>query len=139
MYKRQAAYQGRVACFAINDGTQIWARESSSSAGLAMDNDYVYVTEEKGVVAAYELLSGASMWKQGRLGSKKLTRPVIKGQYIVVGDDQGYVNLLRNYDGALIARSATDGSIIPNSASLLPDGFVVQTAKGGVYAFSTQF
>lgn len=134
-----AAYQGRVACFAINDGAQIWARESSSSAGLTMDNDYVYVTEEKGVVAAYELLSGASMWKQSRLGSKKLTRPIIKGQYIVVGDDQGYVNLLRNYDGALIARSTTDGSIIQNSASLLPDGFVVQTAKGGVYAFSTQF
>ncbi|WP_305645354.1 outer membrane protein assembly factor BamB [Nitrosomonas sp.] len=132
-----AAYQGRVACFAINDGAQIWARESSSSAGLAMDNDYVYVTEEKGVVAAYELLSGASMWKQSRLGSKKLTRPIIQGQYIVVGDDQGYVNLLRNYDGALVARSSTDGSIIQNSASLLPDGFVVQTAKGGVYAFST--
>lgn len=132
-----AAYQGRVACFTINDGTQVWARESSSSAGLAMDNDYVYVTEEKGVVAAYELLSGASMWKQSRLGSKKLTRPIIQGQYIVVGDDQGYVNLLRNYDGALVARSATDSSIIPNSASLLPDGFVVQTTKGGVYAFST--
>ncbi|WP_394808825.1 outer membrane protein assembly factor BamB [Nitrosomonas sp.] len=134
-----AAYQGRVACFAINDGAQIWARESSSSAGLTMDNDYVYVTEEKGIIAAYELLSGASMWKQSRLGSKKLTRPIIRGQYIVVGDDQGYVNLLRNYDGALIARSATDGSIIQNSASLLPDGFIVQTAKGGVYAFSTQF
>lgn len=132
-----AAYQGRVACFAINDGSQIWARESSSSAGLAMDNDYVYVTEEKGVVAAYELLSGASMWKQSRLGSKKLTTPIIQGQYIVVGDDQGYVNLLRNYDGALVARSTTDGSVIQNSASLLPDGFVVQTAKGGVYAFST--
>lgn len=132
-----AAYQGRVACFAINDGSQIWARESSSSAGLAMDNDYVYVTEEKGVVAAYELISGASMWKQSRLGSKKLTTPIIQGQYIVVGDDQGYVNLLRNYDGALVARSTTDGSVIQNSASLLPDGFVVQTAKGGVYAFST--
>ncbi len=134
-----AAYQGRVACFAINDGAQIWARESSSSAGLTMDNDYVYVTEDKGVVAAYDLLSGASMWKQSRLGSKKLTKPIIKGQYIVVADDQGYVNLLRNYDGALVARSATDGSIIQNSASLLPDGFVVQTAKGGVYAFSVQF
>lgn len=134
-----AAYQGRVACFAINDGAQIWARESSSSAGLTMDNDYVYVTEDKGVVAAYDLLSGASMWKQIRLGSKKLTKPIIKGQYIVVADDQGYVNLLRNYDGALVARSATDGSIIQNSASLLPDGFVVQTAKGGVYAFSVQF
>jgi len=56
-----------------------------------------------------------------------------------VADDQGYVNLLRNYDGALVARSATDGSIIQNSAGLLHDGFVVQTAKGGVYAFSVQF
>ncbi len=133
------AYQGRVACFAINDGTQIWARESSSSAGLVMDSDYVYVTEDKGIVAAYDLLSGASVWKQSRLGSKKLTKPVIEGQYIVVGDDQGNVNLLRNYDGVLIARSATDGSMIQNSASPLPDGFVVQTAKGGVYAYSTQF
>ncbi|SEG10644.1 outer membrane protein assembly factor BamB [Nitrosomonas ureae] len=133
------AYQGRVACFAINDGTQIWTRESSSSAGLVMDNDYVYVTEDKGVVSAYDLLSGASVWKQSRLGSKKLTKPIIKGQYIVVGDDQGNVNLLRNYDGVLIARSATDGSMIQNPASPLPDGFVVQTAKGGVYAYSTQF
>lgn len=133
------AYQGRVACFTINDGTQIWARESSSSAGLVMDNDYVYVTEDNGVVTAYDLLSGASMWKQSRLGSKKLTKPIIKGQYIVVADDQGYVNLLRNYDGVLVARSATDGSMIQNPADALPDGFVVQTAKGGVYAFSTQF
>lgn len=133
------AYQGRLACFAINDGTQIWSRESSSSAGLVMDNDYVYVTEEKGVVAAYDLLSGASMWKQSRLGSKKLTKPMIKDQYIVVSDDQGFVNILRNYDGALVARSATDGSMIHNAVGLLPDGIVVQTAKGGVYAFSTQF
>ncbi|TXI38201.1 MAG: outer membrane protein assembly factor BamB [Nitrosomonas sp.] len=133
------AYQGRVACFAINDGAYIWSRESSSSAGLVMDNDYVYVTEDNGVVAAYDLLSGAGMWKQSRLGSKKLTRPVIIGQYIVVADDQGFVNVLRNYDGALVARAATDGSVIHNAASVLPDGFVVQTAKGGVYAFSTQF
>ncbi|MBS0484469.1 MAG: outer membrane protein assembly factor BamB, partial [Proteobacteria bacterium] len=133
------AYRGRVACFAINDGTPIWARESSSSAGLVMDNDYVYVTEDNGVVAAYDLLSGAGMWKQARLGSKKLTRPVSAGQFIVVGGYQGYVNLLRNYDGALIARAATDGSMIHNAASLLPDGFAVQTADGGVYAFSTQF
>ncbi|WMJ07300.1 outer membrane protein assembly factor BamB [Nitrosomonas sp. sh817] len=133
------AYQGRLACFAINDGTQIWSRESSSSAGLVMDNDYVYVTEEKGVVAAYDLLSGASMWKQSRLGSKKLTKPTIKDQYIVVSDDQGFVNILRNYDGTLVARSATDGSMIHNAAGLLPDGVVVQTAKGGIYAFSTQF
>lgn len=134
-----AAYQGRVACFAINDGSLIWARESSSSAGLTMDNDYVYVTEDKGIVAAYDIISGAGMWKQSKLGSKKLTRPIIKGQYIVVGDDQGYVTLLRNYDGVMVARSATDGSLIQTAPGPLPDGFAVQTAEGGIYTFNTQF
>jgi outer membrane protein assembly factor BamB len=132
------AYQGRVACFAINDGSLIWARESSSSAGLTMDNDYVYVTEDKGIVAAYDIISGAGMWKQSKLGSKKLTRPIIKGQYIVVGDDQGYVTLLRNYDGVMVARSATDGSLIQTAPGPLPDGFAVQTAEGGIYTFNTQ-
>ena len=133
------AYQGRAACFVINDGSQIWSRESSSSAGLIMDKDYLYVTEEKGVVAAYDLVSGATMWKQSKLGSKKLTRPLIQGQYVIVADDQGFVNLLRNYDGVLIARSATDGSLIKTFPSALPDGFAVQTAKGGIFAFGTQF
>ncbi len=132
------AYQGRVACFAINDGSQIWGRESSSSAGLTMDRDYLYVTEEKGIVAAYDLISGAGMWKQSRLGSKKLTRPTIVGAYIAVADDQGFVNVIRNYDGSLVARSKTDGSIIKTAPTALPDGFAVQTIEGGVYAFSTQ-
>ncbi|MEQ1720237.1 MAG: outer membrane protein assembly factor BamB [Nitrosomonas sp.] len=133
------AYQGRLGCFVLNDGTQIWSRESSSSAGLSMDKDYVYVTEEKGVVAAYDLISGAGMWKQSKLGSKRLTRPMIQGQYVIVADDQGFVNLLRNYDGTLVARSATDGSRIQAPPTLLYDGFAVQTAKGGVFVFSTNF
>ena len=35
------AYQGRIACFELNNGNQIWAREASSSAGLAMDDTYI--------------------------------------------------------------------------------------------------
>ena len=133
------AYQGRVSCTEINDGVQIWTRESSSNAGLAMDNDYVYVSEEDGVVAAYDKRSGAGMWKQSRLGSKNLSAPLVSGHYIVVGDDQGFVSLLRNYDGVVLARGATDDSPIKTAPQPIPNGFAVQTLKGGIYAFSTDF
>lgn len=133
------AYQGRVGCFQIIDGTQIWARESSSSAGLAMDNDYVYVTEDNGVLAAYDKRNGAGMWKQAKLGSKRLTAPLVGSGFVVVGDDKGYVNMLRNYDGVVLARAATDGSAILSRPQLIPNGFVVQTADGGVYAFNSKF
>jgi len=133
-----AAYQGRVGCFQVLDGAQIWVRESSSAAGLDMDKDYVYVSEDNGVLAAYDKYSGAGMWKQVRLGSKKLSTPLVDGHYIIVGDDQGFVNLIRNYDGVILARSSTDGTPILSQPRQIPGGFVVQTAKGGVFAFSTR-
>ena len=132
------AYQGRVGCFQIIDGTQIWARESSSNAGLTMDNDYVYVTEENGVLIAYDKRSGAGMWKQGRLGSKRLTAPLVDGHFIVIGDDKGFVNILRNYDGVVLARAKTDGSAILSQPQRIPGGFVVQTVNGGIFAFNSQ-
>jgi len=133
-----AAYQGRVGCFQILDGAQIWTRESSSAAGLDMDKDYVYVSEDNGVLAAYDKYSGAGMWKQSKLGSKKLSAPLVVGHYIVVGDDNGFVNLVRNYDGVVVARSSTDETPILSQPQHIPGGFVVQTSKGGVFAFRVQ-
>lgn len=131
------AYHGRAACFEITSGNQIWAKDASSSAGLVMDNSHVYVSEERGTVAAYDKSSGITVWKRGKLGSRKLSSPMIaRGSRLVIGDDQGYVMLLGRHDGSLLARSPTDGGMILSRPEYLPDGFVVQTLKGGLYAFS---
>ena len=130
------AYQGRVACFEISNGNQIWARDVSSNAGLAMDNNYVYVSEDKGAVVAYDKRDGASIWKQELLNGIRLSPPLIQGAHVVVGDSQGHVNLLRNDTGSIVARSATDGSAIIARPASLSHGFLVQTMKGGLYAFS---
>ena len=130
------AYQGRVACFEIANGNQIWARDVSSSAGLAMNNDYIYVSNAQGAVVAYNKRDGTSIWKQDLLNGVKLSPPLIQDTHVVVGDSLGYVNLIRNDTGSIVARSATDGSAIVARPVSLPNGFVVQTMKGGIYAFS---
>ena len=58
------AYKGRVTCFEITNGNQIWTRDTSSSAGLAMDNKYVYVSEDDGSVVAYNKNNGTIIWKK---------------------------------------------------------------------------
>ena len=58
------AYQGRIACFEVVAGNQIWARDVSSNTGLAMDGNYVYVSEDKGSVVAYDKRTGVNTWKQ---------------------------------------------------------------------------
>jgi outer membrane protein assembly factor BamB len=100
-----------------------------------MDNNYVYVSEDKGAIAAYDKRDGASIWKQELLSGIRISPPLVQGTHVIVGDSQGNVNFLRNDTGSIVARSATDGAIVTRPAPL-PNGFVVQTMKGSLYAFS---
>ncbi len=132
------AYQGRVACFDMVDGGQIWVRDASSNAGLSMDDDYLYVSKENNTVMAYDKRSGAGVWRRGRLGSLKLSAPLMLSHNLVIANEQGYVVMLRSYDGAIIGRSSTDKSAINATPTLIPNGFVVQTEEGGLYAFAAE-
>ena len=223
------AYKGRVTCFEITNGNQIWTRDTSSSAGLAMDNKYVYVSEDDGSVVAYDKNNGTIIWKKkipkrevkrfaeftwtgggdqarvtyeqeqysgtatkggkkdssmwdflgldsesndneeddweqsdrpdirmeegGFLGNfivrkfgggddkvlaNKLSAPFVYGSQVVVGDSQGYVTILKYDDGAIVSQSETDGGAILTRPEHVPNGLVVQTINGGLYAFSIQ-
>lgn len=132
------AYQGRIACFELNNGNQIWAREASSSAGLAMDDTYIYMSEAHGAVIAYTKSNGTTSWRQEILNGLRLTTPAVREGRVVVGDSQGYVNFFRVDDGAIVLRAATDESSIFAHPEHLPNGILVQTRKGGLYAYGIQ-
>lgn len=132
------AYQGRTACFDIASGNLLWARDVSSSAGLAMDDRYVYVSDTRGAIHALDKNSGASLWKQDKLLARQATAPLALGRYIAVADVQGYVHLLAREDGSFAARIATDGSQIGAPPVALNKGFLVQTRNGGLYALIVQ-
>lgn len=130
-----AAFQGRAACFDGGSGNTLWSRELSSSAGLDVDNRRVYVTDDKGAVHALDRNSGASVWKQDKLAMRSVSRPLAMGGQVAVADYQGIVHLLRVEDGAFAARANTDGSPVRVELVRLGNGFLVQTANGGLYAF----
>ena len=133
------AFQGRIACFDITRGTQLWTRDISSIAGMTVDARYLYVTDDKSAVLALDKSSGASIWRQDKLAGRRLSAPLVVGNHVVLGDIQGYVHVLSRETGALEARMATDGSAIaaaPVAAGTT--GFVVQTRNGGVFAMGFQ-
>lgn len=134
-----ASYQGRVACFDARNGTSVWAKDVSSTAGLDVDGRQVYVSDDKGGVIAYDRTSGAGMWKQGKLLNRRLSTPSVVANWLAVGDYQGYVHFLSQSDGAFVGRIATDGSAIGNAAMVpLAHGLIVQTHAGGVFAVKAE-
>lgn len=132
------AFQGRVACFDVQKGSAMWAREISSVAGLALDGRNVYISDDKGAVVAYEKNAGASQWKQDKLYGRRISGPAVAGRFVAVGDFQGYVHFLSRDDGSFAARIATDGSPIVAQPLASDDGFIVQTRNGGVFAIAVQ-
>lgn len=135
------AYQGRVACFDVAKGNLLWARDMSSSTGVDLDARYLYVTDDKGVVYALDRYSGSSIWKNEGLRNRRVSRPLVLGDYVLVGDFKGIVHVLRRDDGAFAARVETDGSAIvadPRALGGKIDVAVVQTSGGGVYAFKVK-
>ncbi len=131
-----AAYQGRVACFDAPTGSQIWARDLSSIAGLDIGGRHVYVSDDKGAIHAFDRDTGASLWKQDKLFMRNTSRPLALGSRLAVADFQGVVHLLSGDDGAFVARTTTDGSAIVAPPRRYLDGFLVQTRNGAVHALS---
>lgn len=131
-----AAYQGRVACFDRLSGQNQWSREVSALRGVAGDARQLYLADASDIVQSFDRDRGVSPWKQDKLRDRRLTTPLPLGRYVAVGDYQGYVHLLDSETGAFAARVATDGSAIVAPMLATPQGLVVQTASGGVFAFA---
>lgn len=128
------AFQGRVACFDRRNGAPLWARDTSSNSGLAMDEHNVYVTDDKDAVTAYDKTSGRAGWRQDKLARRQVTAPLALGIWVVVADGEGYVHVLSADDGSFVARAKVDGGVRTAPVDIGP-GFAVQTAKGTVAAF----
>lgn len=139
--ERQAcavAYQGRVACFDIVRGNLNWSRDLSSVAGMAIDARYLYVTDDRGAVHALDKTTGASAWKQDKLGQRGPSGPQIVGDYLGVVDVEGYLHLMDRNDGSLVGRIATDGTAPTAQPTAMGGNAVWQSTGGTVYAVTAR-
>ena len=133
-----AAFQGRVACFEILRGTLLWSRDFSSLAGIALDNRYLYLTDDKGSIHALDKSTGASVWKQDKLAVRFPSGPVLVGDYLGVVDGEGYLLLLDRGDGNLVGRVATDGAPALSQPIALGDAAIWQSTAGNLISASVK-
>ena len=133
-----AAYLGRVACFDPQRGTLLWSRDFGSLGGLALDNRYLYLTDDKGAVLALDKATGASIWKQDKLSTRFPSGPVVVGDYLGVVDIEGYLHLLDRNDGSLVGRLATDGKASLAQPVATVDAAVWQSAAGNLISASAK-
>ena len=132
------AYQGRAACFDTSSGNTLWARDFSSSVGMDRDARFAMITDDQDAVHALDASSGASVWKQDALARRAVSRPLIVGDHVIVGDVQGYVHALTRDTGSFAARDRAGNDAISADPVAYGRGFVVQGAGGDITAYEVR-
>ncbi|MCL2161363.1 MAG: outer membrane protein assembly factor BamB [Betaproteobacteria bacterium] len=128
-------YQGRAACFDLTNGNTLWTRDFSSYVGMDRDTRFAFLVDERDSVQALDVYSGITVWRQDAMPRRRLSRPLIVGDYLALGDGEGYVHMLGREDGVFAARNRADRSAILADPQLLGNGFVVQSVGGDVVAY----
>lgn len=99
-----AAYRGSVAAIDMRGGNLLWSRNLSSYAGLDVDAQHVYLSDDTDAVLALDRRNGGTLWKQSELTGRRLSAPVASEDYVVVGDFEGYLHWLSKNDGRIVGR-----------------------------------
>ena len=125
-----ASYQGRIKALRRADGQPVWEREVSSYLDLDDGYGHVYVIDDADTPTALELESADEVWRQDLLKRRRLTSPVAFSNYLLVGDDQGYLHVLAQSDGRFLARRRIDSDGL-RSVPIVEDGLVYVLGNSG--------
>ena len=100
-----SSYKARVVSLAADSGRLLWFKEISSASGVQVDRTNLAVSARNDDLWMLDRRNGATIWKVDQMSNRGLTRPSFYGDYVVVGDKEGYLHWLDTEIGAFVARS----------------------------------
>jgi outer membrane protein assembly factor BamB len=129
------AYHGMVAALIAESGRPLWTHPLSGYTGVALAATQIYAIDADSSVWALDLRTGASDWKQDGLKYRWLSEPSAMGDYVVVGDLDGYVHWLAASDGKFAARVRLSKDPIRSAPLVVGDTVFVEDVDGVVGAY----
>ena len=128
-----ATYHGRLAAVAVDSGEVRWTHDLSCYAGIAIEGERIYATDDQSHVLAFDRANGNVIWKNEQLDARSVTAPGVAGNAIVVGDFQGYLHWLNKSDGTYQGRGRIDKSPV-YAAPLAAQNLVLAYSSQGYLA-----
>lgn len=129
------SFQGRIVAFEAASGRPLWQEKESSFNDLAEGFGNIYVSGSQSAVTAYGKSDGSIRWEQSALARRQLNSPKTIKSYVIVGDFEGYVHLLSQVDGHLVARRQVDTQGLRSPLLVKGDKFFVYGNSGKLTAY----
>ncbi|EIL91779.1 outer membrane assembly lipoprotein YfgL [Rhodanobacter spathiphylli B39] len=130
-----AAYHGNLTAIDGPSGRPLWSHPFSTFDSLASNASAIFGVDDQSQVWAFDRSTGTDMWKNASLKYRWVTGPAVQGNYVVVGDLEGYVHWLQTGDGALAARERLSKKAIRAQPVVVGDIVYVEDVEGHIGAY----
>ena len=126
--------KGHLTAIDLRSGRMLWERQYSSYHDLAISGNTIFLTDIKGHVYAVDRQNGFEKWSQLSLTNRGVTGAAVVGNYIVVGDFEGYLHFIDQTTGDIVARHEVDSSGLNISPTVHEDIIYAQSRNGDLQA-----
>ena len=130
-----SSYKSRVVSIAADSGRLLWFKDISSATGVQVDRTNLAISEQNGDLWMLDRRNGSTIWKLDRMSNRGLTRPVFYGNYVVVGDVEGYLHWIDTDIGSFVARVRPAKQPLAATPLTVGTTMYVLTSKGKLIAY----
>jgi len=130
-----SSYKNRVVSLAADSGRLLWFNEISSATGIQVDRTNLAVSEANGNLWMLDRRNGSTLWKLDQMSNRGLTRPAFYGNFVVVGDKQGYLHWIDTQIGSFVARNKVDSKGFAAAPFSVGTTLYVLTHGGNLIAY----
>ncbi len=130
-----ASYKNRMGAVASESGRLLWFKDVGTTSGLVVDRTNLALSDAEGNLWVLDRRNGATEWKQDILLNRGLTRPAFYDNYVIVGDQDGYLHWFQVADGTLVARNRVDNDGFAAAPMVIGNTVYVLANNGDLVAY----
>lgn len=128
------AYNGQLTAHQLISGQELWKRQYQGSRDLSTDGGRLFISDSRSHLFAVDARSGMELWSNTELENRQLTAPAVFGDYLVVGDAEGYLHWLDRQSGVLKSLQRIDSKGLYTAPIVAGDTLYVQSRSGDLVA-----
>ena len=128
------AYNGNLVAIELLTGREIWSQKYSGFSNLTVSGQDIFLTDYRGYIFSVDRDDGQQHWVNKELAYRNVTGVTVANEYIVVGDEEGYLHWLDRLTGQFVAQQDLDEGGLYKEPIATATHLYLQTRNGELIA-----
>ncbi|CAG9297463.1 outer membrane protein assembly factor BamB [Celerinatantimonas diazotrophica] len=129
------SYNGSLVALNLQNGRTSWKRSYAAYRDMAIAGSELLISDRSSHLVDLDRFSGSENWQQTQLSYRNITAPAVVGNYVLVGDSEGYLYWISRDTGKFVAKVDIGGDGLYVAPVVTDKLIIIQTRDGKLIAY----